>query len=242
MKLLTLISTLLLLTNAQSLFSQKQLVLLNDSSYIIGNISKQSENELKIVTKYSYQTINKNNILNIYELYTNKENSNSNDITFFNISDIGMLAGKREGNEKYSFSFNMVNGAEYKEKLSIGLGFGIEFMDINIIPVFTDVRYTINEGYLQCFAGLQAGFAFPLEESYNTMGWDDYVYQKGLFYNPMLGVKANFNNSKNAFIMTLGFRHMNIIGERWDDWWVETKYEREFIYDRFSFRVGYVFM
>ena len=73
------------------------------------------------------------------------------------------------------------------------------------------------------------------------MVWDSYYYKMGYFYNPMIGIKANINNSRNAFIITLGFRHMTITGEREDNWNSESKFERKFIYDRFSLRVGYYF-
>lgn len=229
------------LFSVSALLGQSKLFILKDSTFFEGQIVNQYEDQLIINTGIEVLSVHKDEVLSTYKTKTVIKNYESKLLTFQNITDIGVLAGKRDGNEKYSFSFNMVNGVEYKERFSAGLGFGIEFMDINVIPVFGDIRYTINKGDLQCFVGMQAGYVLPLEKSEDDLNWNDYIYEKGFFYNPMVGFKANFNKSKNAFIVSLGFRHMNIVGERWDDWWVDTRYEREFIYDRVSFRVGYVF-
>lgn len=223
------------------LIAQNQLFILKDSSFVIGKVISKNDNEIVVKSNDKLITVLADQLIETYKI-TSKQNINElSNISFFNLTDIGMLAGKREGNEKYSFSFNMVNGAMYKDRISVGLGYGIEFMDINIIPLYADARYYINNGAVQFFAGMQGGFALPLEVAENDLNWNDFTYKKGLFYNPVIGFKANFTDSKNAFIITFGYRHMNIVGERWDDWWVDTKYEREFIYDRFSFRVGYFF-
>lgn len=223
---------------AINLFGQNQLIILKDSTLIHGEVLNSDKYNIMVKVNNEVKRINKNEILDIYKAKYIVRNFDNNAPSYFNISDIGMLSGKRDGYKKYSFSFNMINGIQLDERISAGLGFGIEFMDIHLIPLFGDLRWNLHKGKTQVFIGMQGGFAFPLERN---MVWDDYNYNRGYFYNPVIGLKANFNKSRNAFVITCGFRHMNIMGERWDDWWLETKYEREFIYDRFSFRVGYYF-
>ena len=224
-----------------SIFGQKQLIILKDSSLIIGQVLNSSDDIIVIKEGEEVHNFNKTEILEVCQVKSSGNYLNSKSLSYFNVSDIGMLAGKRDGYEKYSFSFNMINGIQFGYRASAGLGFGIEFMDINLIPLFADLRWNINSGKTRLFVGMQGGFVFPLERNTNDMVWDDFNYKRGYFYNPMIGIKANFNDSRNAFVITFGFRHMDIVGERWDDWWLETKYEREFIYDRLSFRVGYYF-
>ncbi|MBU8893030.1 MAG: hypothetical protein KOO66_09645 [Bacteroidales bacterium] len=257
MKQLKFILIIILTFIAINLFGQSQLIILNDSSLIHGEILNYYHYDIIVKINDEVKIINKNEILDIYKakhkvsfedkikINFKEKSKDSNKVgmtsSYFNISDIGMLAGKRDGYKKYSLSFNMINGVQLNEKASVGLGFGIEFMDIQLIPLFGDLRWNLNKGNTQVFIGMQGGFLFPLERNDNEMEWDDYNYKRGYFYNPVIGLKANFKNSRNAFVITCGFRHMKIMGERFDDWWLETKYEREFIYDRFSFRVGYYF-
>jgi len=238
LKIIIIISLTFIATN---LFSQNQLIFLKDSTLIHGEVLNSDKYFIMVKVNNEVKRINKNEILDIYKAKYIVGNSDNKTPSYFNISDIGMLAGNRDGYKKYSFSFNMINGIQMDKRISLGLGFGIELMDINLIPLFGDLRWNLNKGKTQVFIGMQGGFLFPLEQNANDVARDDYNYERGYFYNPIIGLKANFNKSRNAFVITCGFRHMNIVGERWDDWWLETKYEREFIYDRFSFRVGYYF-
>lgn len=219
---------------------QNQIYMLKDSSLIYGKFLNYDEYNIMLLVNNEVARIKKGDILKIYKAKSEQSKLINNTPSYFSITDIGMLAGERNDIKKYSLSIHMINGIQLNEKFSTGLGFGVEFMDFNLIPIFADLRWNLNKNKTQIFVGMQGGFVFPLEENRINASWDSYNYKMGYFYNPLIGIKANFKSSRNAFVISLGFRHMTIMGEREDDW-RESVYERSFIYDRFSLRVGYYF-
>lgn len=240
MRLIKITLIIFIVSTVTTIYGQNKLIYLKDSSAIHGEILNRDKYNIMVKAGNEVKKIPKSEILDIY--YPKSEVTKYPvEISYFNISDIGLLAGKREEKEKYSLSFNLVNGIQIDNRISLGLGMGIEFMDINLIPLFGDLRWYANKGNTQFFIGFQGGYVFPLEPSYYELQWDDYNYKKGTFYSPLIGLKTQFKESRNGFIISAGFKHMKISGERSDNWQQDSTYEREFIYDRFSFRIGYYF-
>ena len=190
---ITLIISLIVVTT--NIFGQSQLFILKDSSLIHGEILNYTKEVIIVKSDNKVETLFKNDILEIYKDKTASNYLGNSRLTFYNISDIGMLAGERDDIKKYSLSFHMINGVEYNKKATLGLGFGVELMDFNLIPLFADFRWNINKNNIQAFVGIQGGFVFPIEQKSDDMVWDSYYYKMGYFYNPMIGIKANINNS-----------------------------------------------
>ena len=138
---------------ATHLYSQNQLIVLKDSTLIHGEILNSDEYYFMIKVNNEVKRVEKIEILDIYKDKFNIKSFDTKSSSYFNISDIGMLSGKRDDLKKYSFSINMINGIQINEKASVGLGFGIEFMDINLIPLFGDIRWYLNKGKTQIFIG-----------------------------------------------------------------------------------------
>ena len=140
--------------------AQTHMFVLNDSIKIEGSIIRKTDDHIYVETlDKQLVPIPFSDIKSIYKSVAFPDLDN-NVIEFYNISSIGMLSGKRNGEEKYNFSLNVVNGIEINKRFSAGLGMGIEFMDINIIPVFADIRWNILNNRFAPFIGFQYGLVF----------------------------------------------------------------------------------
>ncbi|MFH1321195.1 MAG: hypothetical protein ABII90_11160 [Bacteroidota bacterium] len=165
-----------------------------------------------------------------------KEQNNKNG--YYNITDNGILGGKDLYQNKYSFSFLTINGYKFNERLSLGLGVGIEYMDIVQAPVFLDVRFNFFKSKFTPFIAMQGGYSLPLENNYDDWGPK---YKGGYLLNPCIGVRNYFNNN-SAIVFSVGFRHQQLKSTRKDySWGDDGIIERTNLYNRISVRVGFLF-
>ena len=156
---------LLILLNVivSSAFSQgntEDVIYLKNGSVIRGEIIEQKFGDfVKIestghnVWVFSSEDIDR--ILKEKHLAPKKWGPNIKEKGYFNITDVGLLAGRDSYQNRYSFSSLIINGYQFKNRLSLGLGTGIEFMDIPLAPAFIDIRHTIFKGKLSPFVAVR---------------------------------------------------------------------------------------
>ena len=137
--------------------------------------------------------------------------------SFINITEFGFARGIIHENRDQSFGFQTINGFEFNNRVSVGLGVGAEkylgkaeydnkVSNLTLLPVFSDVRVYFGKGKLQPFMGQSVGYAFCIDQpvDYNYFGL--YDEKGGIMLSPSFGFRTN-GNSKVNYIMNLGYRY-----------------------------------
>jgi hypothetical protein len=98
----------------------------------------------------------------------------------------------------YRTGFNLINSVVYKEKISIGLGIGIDCNPLGELgfPIFADFRYYFTEKKLQPFINIGVGAMPAIHYGFFNRKY----YNPGLYINFSSGFKYNhfqFNTGIN---------------------------------------------
>lgn len=154
------------------------------------------------------------------------------------LADLGFMGG-----DENTMSLMLINGYQFKNRIFVGGGFGIEKFKEQVLPVFADVRYNFLKGSISPFVYLQAGYSYPLGKSAEGNTTE---VKGGALINPGIGLRMNFT-THNALIFSLGWRYQEI-RSHWnynyywgDPQYYENGYDRTDFYRRIAFRVGFVF-
>ena len=83
---------------------------------------------------------------------------------YFNLTEAGILAGNSDNKYKAPFSLINISGWQFKNRLSVGAGAGIEFFSETYLPVVADFRYYLNRQGANPFFGIQGGYSFALDK------------------------------------------------------------------------------
>ena len=153
------------------------------------------------------------------------------------LADLGLMGGV-----KNTMSLMLINGYQFKNRLGVGGGFGVEKFDQQVIPVFADVRYNFLKGGITPFIYLQAGYSYPLGKS--PTGNTNEVKGCALI-NPGVGLRLNFT-THNALIFSLGWRYQEMRSHYTYYYYYggptyDNGYDRTDFYRRIAVRVGFVF-
>jgi len=237
------ILTVLLFLFFTGAFAQKNkfdTVYLKDGSIVRGSIIEYLvDKHVKIETSdnsiwvFQHDRIDK---ISFGEIKSIKNNSNIK-TGYFNFTDIGVLIGSTNSQYSAPLSIMMVNAYRFKQRISAGIGVGLEFFSTPVIPVFIDARYDFYESNLSPFVYLKAGYSFQT-------GQDYYYYEtsssKG---GPMLGTGVGIRVSlgeKSQFVASLGYRYQNLSYTYYEEWSKDDVdiFEK---YNRLAIRVGFVF-
>jgi hypothetical protein len=167
---------------------------------------------------------------------------------FFNTTDAGLLLGSSKNNQKAPFSFMSVTGYHLTEKLALGIGVGIDFLEESCIPIVADVRYYFRNTNFSPFVFVQAGYSISVEDNvshhiYNSFNSipdipkfsiDKIKAKGGILINPGFGIRKMLG--KNFGIMfSVSYRYQKLNYEATE----ENKLELE--YNRLNLRVGIIF-
>ena len=192
--------------------NMEDVVYLKNGSIIRGIIIEQVPNQnIKIQTKdrnifvFKYNEIEK---MTKENLPTDNSNNSSN-VTdfkksgFINLTEINYSAGvgnvKIEDykfkNDDNSFGFRTINGYQFNENFSIGIGIGIDkYKNTTFLPITFDGRTTILKGKISPVFAANIGYAFGLND-----------IKGGVTFNPQIGIKTYL--SKNiAYIFNFGYK------------------------------------
>ena len=138
----------------------------------------------------------------------------------------------------YTTLFRSINGYRFNERLSSGIGAGVEFFDIALAPVFIDLRYNFRKDAFTPFVALQGGYSFPLENTYYN---NSFEYKGGVMFNPCVGIRTYFSNN-SALVLSVGYRYQQVNSTRiYYNGWEEVVAERTNLYNRISVRLGFLF-
>ena len=156
---------------------------------------------------------------------------------FLNITDMGILAGKGKETRDAPFSLHTINGYRFKNRIFCGAGFGIEFLDVTYVPLFTDLRYSFTHNTISPFLYLQTGYNLPLEnESFDYAQVEE---KGGLLLNPGAGVRFSIN-PRTSIQISVSYRYQELKSiVRY--FWPEDEITRYEYLHRLGIRFGFYF-
>lgn len=145
---------------------------------------------------------------------------------FYNRTSLGLLGGSDA-----SFSFNTINGYQFGNRISAGIGMGFEnFFWTGYVPVFVEGSYHFLPTQTGPWVSLMTGYAVPTEQMGSNRG--------GYTAGGKLGF--DFAINQHVSIMTaLGYRYAhiqsNVPWNPWDSFFMVSDI------NRFDFRFGLIF-
>jgi len=168
-----------------------------------------------------------------------KERSDVKPFGYLALADIGFMGG-----DNNNLSMMLTNAWQFKNRISVGAGFGIEKFGYQVIPVYADIRYNLLKGRITPFIFMQGGYSFPLGSSQEQNNYQETELKGGGMLNPGLGLRLNFNN-RNALVFSLGWRYQELHTKWKYTYWYyvqdDQSYEGINFYRRISVRIGFIF-
>ncbi len=167
-------------------------------------------------------------------------------------TEIGVLAGNSGNSQTAPFSFSTVLNYVILPKLSVGAGFGLEFLKETYLPAFINLEYKLRNSGSTPFAFLKSGYELALEESNNIYNsgiqplYYDYIWPNPNNVNQKLDTKGGFlintgigyqHMYSRDFGMSFGFGYqfnrLSYSGEK--------DYNLQIDYNRLTLKIGFVF-
>ncbi len=223
---------------------RKQTVVLNDGSRISGTIVTDSSDylEMKVVVPQILK-IRKDHV-SFLEPVTYPVKANQKTNGYFIHLSAGILTGKSELGNRTGKSLHLSSGYQFKNGLAIGIGSGLEEMEITIIPLYADIRFYPLKTRISPYALLKTGYGFAgsdkdLEHEfyYNT----PVDSRGGLLFNAVAGI-ALYTWQRAAVTIGVGYRYQKITFSQDQYWWggLSTK---EIIthFNRLELQLGFTF-
>jgi len=167
------------------------------------------------------------------------ESNEANHSGYNALADVGFLGGNDN-----NLSLMLTNSWQFKNRISVGAGFGIEKFGYQVMPVYADVRYNFLKGNISPFIYMQGGYAFPLGSSKEEENYKETNLEGGGLLNPGIGLQFNFSK-RNALIVSLGWRYQEL-HKKWEyTYWYysadDQSYEGIDFYRRIAIRIGFIF-
>jgi len=155
---------------------------------------------------------------------------------FMNMTSIGFLAGSSNNAQVAPFSLQMVNGWRTGAGFVGGLGVGIEFLNVNYMPLFADLRYELwGDDVVPCLI-LRGGYALPLDAGYEEYDME-HSYEGGPMAAVGMGLKIR-SREHLAWHVDLMYRYQRTsYSESYG--WNGQDYDYTDIYNRIEIRLGF---
>ncbi len=164
---------------------------------------------------------------------------------YFNLTEAGILAGNSNNRFKSPFSIMNINAWQFKNRYSVGVGAGVEFVNETYLPVVADFRYFLKRQGINPFFGMQGGYSFALDKpdrlysdplinsspGYYLGNNLEMKAKGGLLFNPSVGICTSLSENL-AFTFSVGYRMMRHRYIRADD------YKIDIDYNRLSIKIG----
>lgn len=155
---------------------------------------------------------------------------------FVNMTSIGFLAGSSNNAQVAPFSLLMVNGWRSPAGLFMGAGLGVEFLNINYMPLFIDLRYDITGKDVVPYVVTKGGYSVPLTSDYSEYD-TEYIYGGGGMAAIGMGLKIR-TREHFAWDIELMYRYQKTYRSETYEWNLQ-EYEYTDIYNRIEIRLGF---
>jgi hypothetical protein len=222
---------------------KKQTVVLNDGSRISGTIVTDSSDYLEIKVVVPQLLKIRKDQVSFIEPITNPVKLDQKTNGYFIHLSASILTGENKLGNTTSHSFHLSNGYQFKNGLGVGIGSGLEEMDITIIPLYADVRYYPLKTRISPYALLKVGYGFAASDK--DLERDFYytpVDSKGGFlFNAVAGVSL-YTWQRFAINIGVGYRYQKITISQEQYWWggAITK-ETVTHFNRIELQLGFTF-
>jgi len=222
---------------------RRQTVVLNDGSRISGTISADSSAYLEIkVTVPQVLKISKAQVSYTEPLSYPVKGSQKTQGYFIQVS-ASILTGKNDLGNTTSHSFHLSNGYQFKNGLGVGIGTGLEEMDITLIPLYADVRYYPLKTRISPYAVLKTGYGFAASDKdlEREIYYGPVDSKGGYLFNATAGISL-YTWQRLAINIGVGYRYQKITISQEQYWWggPSTK-ETVTHFNRFEIQVGFTF-
>ena len=136
---------------------------------------------------------------------------------YYNTTEFNISRGFRDMNNNWMVGLSTINGYQFNQHISAGLGIGIDKPVYNngyddvlsnspiYLPVFSDVRIFFGKGNTQPYFEQAIGYSFCIyRPNYNSS--EEYFKNiGGIMLNPSFGIKTKIN-SELALNISFGYR------------------------------------
>ena len=230
---ITLIFSLL----AAIIFAQNDIVYLKDGSIIHGKIVEKNDSTLRLKALNEHLWLIPQAQILKFELESDEISTDS--VNYIVSFELGLSVGKNSP-LNYIPNFYFINGLRFHNHFSVGLGTGIDFADVPILPVFADFRYKFLNRKKSPVAFVQAGYAWALSE--HESFYQDWNEKGGYLLSAGIGGEYKISNSL-IFSLSVAYHYQKLASTYTSDWWEipEQTIERNYYYRRVIFRFGLMF-
>jgi hypothetical protein len=239
--IVSLLFALTLTASAQK--SDKQTIVLIDGTCIVGIIVADSGDYFRVkIKRPQVITLRKSEI---YFSGKAKPEAISNvDKRGYSIRlSTSVLAGRNSDGKVGSMSFHLSNGYQFRNGLSAGFGTGIEELDVQLIPVYADLRFQPLKTRVSPFVWAKTGYGFPLGDQ----ATGDYYYygnspesKGGMIFNAGTGI-ALYSWKRNAVNIGVGYRYQRLSFRQMNIWGGESNKEIVRHFNRVEVQFGFIF-
>ena len=242
---LTAIAVCVLLTLSATGQHRKSTVVLNDGSRISGTIVGDSADYLDVkITSPQIIRIGRRQVSSVeaaaYPLKKNLKTSG-----YYARINTSILSGKNENGNQGSISIHLSNGFQFGNGLAVGIGSGMEELDVLLVPLYADLRFTpFNTGFSP-FTWIKTGYGFALSEQPGSYMYDysaDVEQEGGFLFNAGVGISM-FTWNRTAVNVGIGYRYQKVTLNQPSYWWGGSSIMQTVTqYYRLEFHLGFVFM
>jgi len=224
---------------------RKYTVVLNDGSRIPGTIVGDTAGYLDIkVLSSRVIRLGKSHVSSVEPLeYPLKRNWKTSG--YYARVSIGFLSGKNESGNQGSLSFNLSNGYQFRNRIALGIGSGMEELGVVLVPLYADLRYTLTSSDISPYTWIKTGYSFAISEDETTYVDDSSTDRKsegGFLFNTGIGISM-FTWRRTAVNIGIGYRYQKVsLNEPYYWWGGGTVRYTVTQYYRLEFHLGFVFM
>lgn len=152
-----------------------------------------------------------------------------------------VLAGHSSSGKSGYMSIRLSNAYQFRNGLSLGVGTGIEELDVLMIPVYADIGVHPFRTRVSPYIWVTSGYGFPCSERENRGYYYDYYkgIKGGLMFNAGSGITV-YSWNHFAVSMGIGYRYQYIKSEMFNAWRSTTS-ELVTNFNRLEVQFGFIF-
>lgn len=157
---------------------------------------------------------------------------------FYNVSTVGILLGQDEWQQtNAAFSATIINGYQFNQHFSLGLGVGIEHFESLHFPAFLDARFHFRRAPMSPFIAMKGGYGIPAAREAWRGQTENYG---GVLFGAELGVR-NYSSDKFGLVFSAGYHRQRLKSVDNIIWEPGTSIDRITNLNRISIRFGLLF-
>jgi len=154
-----------------------------------------------------------------------------------------VLAGRNSEGNTRNKSYHFSNGYQFRNGISIGFGAGLEELDVDLLPVYADVRYQPFKTRLSPFIWIKSGWSYTYDNKDNEKYYNNVSYTEskgGAMLNAGTGIElASWR--KNAVTLGIGYRFQKITFRRANNQSIINTNEIVTSFNRMEMQFGFIF-